>query len=129
MLDIIYNGLGVAIVVLAVIYLILITVLMVKHAYDNVASIKVRIVFTSILFALFIFKMIPAVMLGKSIGNEIFCAILWAICTVLGILCLKGAKTDSPNVEADMFTDSEFAYNKDVIDVDCTEVQDIDDER
>lgn len=129
MLDIIYNGLGVAIVVLAVIYLILITVLMVKHAYDNVASIKVRIVFTSTLFALFIFKMIPAVMLGKSIGSEIFCAILWAICTALGILCLKGAKTDSPNVEADTFTDSEFAYNKDVIDVDCTEVQDIDDER
>ena len=126
MLNIIYASLGLAILILAVIYLILITVLMIKKKYSNVASIKVRIVFTSILCALFIIKIIPAIMLGKSIVSEIFCAILWAICTVLGFWSLKDAYNKARDSEFYIFINSRFKENEDVIDVDFTEEQDID---
>lgn len=126
MLSIIYTSLKLAIVVLALIYLIFITVLMIKDLYNDVACIKARIVFTSILFALFIFKMIPALILGISIGNDILCSVLWAICTILNVSCLEVCKRDTLNSTS---TDMESIYNKDVIDVDCTEVQDIDDEK
>lgn len=126
MLGIIYGSLRLAIVDLSLIYLIFLTVLMIKDIYTNVACIKVQIVFTSILFALFIFKMIPALILGISIGYDILCAVLWVIFTVLNVLCLKDAKRDTLNSTS---TDMESIYNKDVIDVDCTEVQDIDDEK
>lgn len=126
MLNIIYASLGLAILILAVIYLILITVLMIKKKYSNVASIKVRIVFTSILCALFIIKIIPAIMLGKSIVSEIFCAILWAICTVLGFWSLHDAYNKARDSEFYIFINSRFKENEDVIDVDFTEEQDID---
>ena len=126
MLNIIYASLGLAILILAVIYLILITVLMIKKKYSNVASIKVRIVFTSILCALFIIKIIPAIMLGKSIVSEIFCAILWAICTVLGFCSLHDAYNKARDSEFYIFINSRFKENEDVIDVDFTEEQDID---
>lgn len=126
MLNIIYASLGLAILILAVIYLILITVLMIKKKYSNVASIKVRIVFTSILCALFIIKIIPAIMLGKSILSEIFCAILWAICTVLGFWSLQDAYNKARDSEFYIFINSRFKENEDVIDVDFTEEQDID---
>lgn len=126
MLNIIYASLGLAILILAVIYLILITVLMIKKKYSNVASIKVRIVFTSILCALFIIKIIPAIMLGKSIVSEIFCAILWAICTVLGFWSLQDAYNKARDSEFYIFINSRFKENEDVIDVDFTEEQDID---
>ena len=126
MLNIIYASLGLAILILAVIYLILITVLMIKKKYSNVASIKVRIVFTSILCALFIIKIIPAIMLGQSIVSEIFCAILWAICTVLGFWSLQDAYNKARDSEFYIFINSRFKENEDVIDVDFTEEQDID---
>lgn len=126
MLNIIYASLGLAILILAVIYLILITVLMIKKKYSNVASIKVRVVFTSILCALFIIKIIPAIMLGKSIVSEIFCAILWAICTVLGFWSLQDAYNKARDSEFYIFINSRFKENEDVIDVDFTEEQDID---
>ncbi len=126
MLNIIYASLGLAILILAVIYLILLTVLMIKKKYSNVASIKVRIVFTSILCALFIIKIIPAIMLGKSIVSEIFCAILWAICTVLGFWSLQDAYNKARDSEFYIFINSRFKENEDVIDVDFTEEQDID---
>ena len=126
MLNIIYASLGLAILILAVIYLILITGLMIKKKYSNVASIKVRIVFTSILCALFIIKIIPAIMLGKSIVSEIFCAILWAICTVLGFWSLQDAYNKARDSEFYIFINSRFKENEDVIDVDFTEEQDID---
>lgn len=126
MLNIIYNGLGVAVKVLSVLLLIFFSGIIVKHASNNVVIIKVQIVFESIFFALFTFRMILAVMLSKSISDEILCAIIWIINIVQNILNLKKKKTDSLNVETDTFTDSEITYNKDVIDIDCTEVQDID---
>lgn len=124
MSEIIYASVGLAILILAVVYLVLITVLMIKKKYSNVASIKVRLVFTSILFALFIIKIIPAVVLGKSIGSDIFCAVLWAICTVIGYLSLKDAKNKTPDYEFSIMKDREFEDNEDVIDVDFTEEQD-----
>lgn len=124
MSEIIYASVGLAILILAVVYLVFITVLMIKKKYSNVASIKVRIVFTSILFALFIIKIIPAIVLGKSIGNDIFCAILWAICTVTGYLSLKDEKNKTVDYDFSIMKDWELGDNEDVIDVDFTELQD-----
>lgn len=124
MSEIIYASVGLAILILAVVYLVLITVLMIKKKYSNVASIKVRIVFTSILFALFIIKIIPAIVLGKSIVNDIFCAVLWAICTVIGYLSLKDAKNKTVDYDFSIMKDWELGDNEDVIDVDFTELQD-----
>lgn len=124
MLEIIYASLALAILILAVVYLIFSTVLMSKKKYLNVASIKVRLVFTSILFALFIIKIILAIVLGKSIGNDTFCAILWAICTVIGYLSLKDAKNKTVDYDFSIMKDWELGDNEDVIDVDFTEVQD-----
>lgn len=126
MLNIIYTSLGLAIVILAVIYLILITVLLINKKYSNVASIKIRIVLTSILCALFIIKIIPAIMLGKSIVSEIFCAILWTICTLLGFWSLRDAQNKAMDSEFFTFINSRFKEDEDVIDVDFTEKQDID---
>lgn len=124
MSEIIYASVELAILILAVVYLVLITVLMIKKKYCNVASIKVRIVFTSILSALFIIKIIPAVVLGKSIGSDIFCAVLWAICTVICYFSLKDAKNKTPDYEFSIMKDREFGDNEDVVDVDFTEEQD-----
>lgn len=76
----------------------------------------------SILFALFILKIVLAVILGKSIVIDICCAIVYAICIVLS-LCLKSSKTNSQNVETVMFTDSDFP-DVDIIDVDYREIED-----
>ena len=103
MLNIIYTSLQLAIIILAVIYLILIIVLMIKKSYNNVASIKVRIVLSSIQCALCIINIILAIMLGKSIVIQIVCAILWAIYMITGFLSLKDAQNTTPDSEFYIF--------------------------
>ena len=126
MLNIIYTSLQLAIIILAVIYLILIIVLMIKKSYNNVASIKVRIVLSSIQCALCIINIILAIMLGKSIVIQIVCAILWAIYMITGFLSLKDAQNTTPDSEFYIFINSGFKKNEDVIAVDFREVKDID---
>ncbi len=92
MLEAIYSSLALVIVILALIFLILITVFCGKKSYNDVASIKVQIVFEAILFTLFVFKIIIAVLVAKSLGMDIFCAVLWAINIVLDIIRLKDKK-------------------------------------
>lgn len=92
MLEAIYSSLALVIVILALIFLILITVFCGKKSYNDVASIKVQIVFTSILCTLLVFKIIIAVLLAKSLGMDILGAAIWAINTVLGIIRLKDEK-------------------------------------
>ena len=104
-----------AIFIVAVIYFVLFTVLMIKKKYCGIATIKVWLVFASILFALFIIKIIPAVILGKSIVNDIIGAVLWAICTVTIYLSLKN--------KISIMKDRKFGDNEDVVDVDFTEIQ------
>lgn len=120
-MEIIYTSVGLAIFIVAVIYFVLFTVLMIKKKYCDIATIKVRLVFASILLALFIIQIIPAVILGKSIVNDIIGAVLWAIYTVTIYLSLKNKKLD---YEFSIMKDRKFGDNEDVIDVDFTEIQD-----
>ncbi len=102
MLDIIYTSLGLAVIVLAVVYLVFITVIMIKKEYSTVPNIKVRNVMTSILCILFIFQIILSVMLTKSaftIGSNIFCALIWAFNTILGYVSLKMEEDYTPDLE------------------------------
>ena len=119
-MEIIYTSVGLAIFIVAVIYFVLFTVLMIKKKSCDIATIKVRLVFASILLALFIIQIIPAVILGKSIVNDIIGAVLWAI-TVTIYLFLKNKKLD---YEFSIMKDRKFGDNEDVIDVDFTEIQD-----
>lgn len=120
-MEIIYTSVGLAIFIVAVIYFVPFTVLMIKKKYCGIATIKVRLVFSSILFALFIIQIIPAVILGKSIVNDIIGAVLWAIYTVTIYLSLRNKKLD---YEFSIMKDRKFGDNEDVIDVDFTEIQD-----
>lgn len=106
-----------------VILVIILPIMVVLNATKrySVGIIKVRIAVTSILCALWIIKIIPAIMLEKSIVGEVFFAILWAINTILNLGHLKKVKNET--------LCSEFKENKDVIDIDIIEEQDIDDKR
>lgn len=110
---IVYNIVGSATVIMAVVYLAITTVWMFKKEFNSVANIKGRIVLSSILLALFIVKIITAVILGDAIGSEIVCAVIWAVNTTISFLNLKITKVLEQKVE----------YAQDVIDVDFTEVQ------
>ena len=92
MSEIIYNIVSFAIAVSAISYLIYVTITYIKKTIKNINAIKIRIVFKSVLFALFIIEMILALILGESIGIEIFGAIIWAISTVGGFEKLNAAK-------------------------------------
>lgn len=87
----IYTSLGWLILILAVIYVIFNIVSIIKKKHNNVESIKIRIVLTASICALFIVMIIPAIMLGKSIVSEIFYATFWAIHTVIELRSLKYA--------------------------------------
>ena len=92
MLKNIYSSLDLAILVLIVVYskYTIITIIKVKH--DKIGVVKTRIVSSSAFLLLIIIKMIIALLLGKSIVSELVCAILWAICMVIGWATLKEAK-------------------------------------
>lgn len=95
MLETIYSILALAIVIIALIFLILITVDWSKKSYSNIRNIKIQISFSSILCILLIFKIVIALILAKSLGIDILCAIIWAICTVTHVLRLKDAKGET----------------------------------
>lgn len=92
MLEAVYSILAFVIMILALIYLLLITVFTVKKSYNEVASIKAQLVFTTVLFILIVFKIPIAVILAKSLGMDVFCAVLWAICTLLHVIRFKEEK-------------------------------------
>lgn len=78
--------------------------------------------FTSVLFALYIIDIIVAVILGKSeqVGGKIVCAIMWAICTIIGFAQLKRAQYKTLYSKVFNFTDRD--ENKEVIYIDYKEV-------
>ena len=126
MSEIIYNILGLAILVLAVVYLIFTIIANIKKTYnDNIGVIETRIVFTSILLALFIIKMITALILGKSIVSDLICAILWAICTAIGCSDLKDAKR-TVNYDFHIMPDFRDINDDNIIDVEFKEITDED---
>ena len=86
MSEIIYIISGLAILFLEVFYLMFFAIItIIKKTYnDNINVIKTIIAFTSVMSALCIIKMITALILGRSIVGELFCAILWVICTAMG---------------------------------------------
>ena len=92
MLEAGYSILAFIIMILALIYLLLITVFTVKKSYNEVASIKAQLVFTTVLFILIVFKIPIAVILAKLVVLDIICAVLWAICTLLHVIRFKEEK-------------------------------------
>ncbi len=92
MLEAVYSILAFVIMILALIYLLLITVFTVKKSYNEVASIKAQLVFTTVLFILIVFKIPIAVILAKLVVLDIICAVLWAICTLLHVIRFKEEK-------------------------------------
>ena len=92
MLEAVYSILAFIIMILALIYLLLITVFTVKKSYNEVASIKAQLVFTTVLFILIVFKIPIAVILAKLVVLDIICAVLWAICTLLHVIRFKEEK-------------------------------------
>ncbi len=109
----VYTSVGLATRILALVYIAITTVWMIKKEFSSVVNIKRRSVLSSILLALFIVKIITAVILGEAIGSEIVCAVIWAVNTTVSFLNLKITKVLEQKVE----------YAQDVIDVDFTEVQ------
>lgn len=77
---------------------------------------------TSVLFALYIIDIIVAVILGKSeqVGGKIVCAIIWDICTIIGLSELKHAQYKTLYSKVFNFTDRD--ENKEVIYVNYKEV-------
>ena len=122
MLYIIYTVLNVSTLLLTIIYLVFLTVIMIRKSNNRIANIKVQILFTLILFVLKIVMMIPAVMLGKSIGYEIFCAVLWGLCIILGFLTLKRVKKNTLDIEVFIDVEPYSESKEDMIDVDFTDV-------
>ena len=117
MLEGICNALSVVTVVLAVCYLLCIFLLQLNN-YNEIRSIKVRILLSSILFVVFIPKTIISIILGESkllIILDIICIILWALSTISGFFALKELKEKQLNTQS---------ADEDVIDINCEEVQD-----
>lgn len=126
MSEIIYSISELAILFFAVVYLMFAIITIIKKTYnDNINVIETRIAFTSILLALFIIKMITALILGRSIVSEIFCAILWAICTAIGCSNLKDAKRIK-NYDSDIMPDFRDINDDNIIDVEFKEITDED---
>lgn len=96
MSEIIYNILGLAILVLVVVFLIFSFSISKKKTFNNIIRVsKTKIVFTSVFLALFVIRMILALILSKStieIESEILCIILWTICTSREYVYLKNVK-------------------------------------
>lgn len=126
MSEIIYSISELAILFFAVVYLMFAIITIIKKTYnDNINVIETRIAFTSVLLALFIIKMITALILGKSIVSELFCAILWAICTAIGCINLKDAKRIL-KYDFDIMPDFRDINDDNIIDVEFKEITDKD---
>ena len=92
MLETIYSSLELVILILVIIYIILISVLFAKKSYNDIASVKVQIVFLLIGCALWIFKVIICVIAAKSIEIDILGAVVWGMLAVTHAIRLKDAK-------------------------------------
>jgi len=92
MLETIYSSLELVILILSIIYIIFISVLFAKKSYNDIASVKVQIVFLLIGCALWIFKVIICVIVAKSMGIDILGAVVWGMLTVTHVMRLKDAK-------------------------------------
>lgn len=126
MTEIIYSILASAIMFFVVGYLLFAIITFIKKtANDNISVIKTRIVFASVLSALFIIKMIMALILGKSIVSELICAILWAIYTAIECNNLKVAKSII-NYNSYIMPDFRDINNDKIIDGDFKEITDED---
>ena len=129
MLEIIYNILGLVIVILAVVYLIFAIIAMIKKTFnDNIGVIETRIAFTSVFFTLFIIHMIMALILGIciSIVSDFICAILWFICTGTGWSDLIKATKRTTNYDFDIRPDFRDINDDNIIDVEFKEITDED---
>lgn len=130
MLNIIYGSLGLATAILAVVYVILFIVSLIKKSDSNVSSIKVRIVLSSIMCALFIIEIITEIILEELSVFVIFCVILWAINIRIGFLSLKDAQNKTLDSEFHTSTNSGFREREDIIiDVEFIEVEDTDESK
>ncbi len=81
---------------------------------NDIRSIKVRILLSSILLVLFIFETILASILGQIVINHILCTIIWVLFTINALSDLKEAKENALNVQS---------ADLEIIDLDCEEVQ------
>lgn len=97
MLDIIYYSLGVIIVALQISFLAFIIVLFNKNKYNSIAGIRGRIVLLSIILALYIFKVILAVILSESLVLEILGVTLWVVLAVQNICYILTRKKQINN--------------------------------
>ena len=88
MLNTIYDILGIIIEILATIVLVDETVIKIKNKNKSIISSMIRGILSSNLFTVSIIRMILAIILGKSIIENIFFAILWIICTISNFLYL-----------------------------------------
>lgn len=126
MSEIIYSISVLAILFFEVVYLMFAIITIIKKTYnDNINVIETRIAFTSVLLALFIIKMITALILGRSIGSKLFCAIFWAIYTAIGYSNLKDAKR-TKNYDSDIMPDFRDINDDNIIDVEFKEITDKD---
>lgn len=103
----IYLILTLVIAILAVGYLIY--TIKIKQNND-IRSIKVRILLSSILLVLFIFKTILASILGQIVINHILGTIIWVLFTINALSDLKEAKENALNAQS---------ADLEIIDLDC----------
>lgn len=102
MLDSIYSALELTFLILAVIYLVFITVSIVKEKSSTVPIKKVQIVMTSTMCLIFFFQVIIGILSEKTailIGGDIFCLILWILNTGFIFRSLKNAKDRVSDLE------------------------------
>lgn len=104
MLNNIYYGLELAVIVMNVVCLVFITVIKVKKKFHTVPQIEFQIVMTSTLCLILLFRIILGVILEKSISltiAHIINLVFWILCTTLYFLdlSLKVAEdTDAPTL-------------------------------
>lgn len=84
MLKIIYETLGVLVLVLSVII-----VLILKEQYDSRLRMKIRVIMTLIISVFFFLKIILGIILKLPVFDSIICLGLWAGSTIIGFLGLK----------------------------------------
>ena len=93
MAETIYANLELAFILVLVIFVIIYAILSIKKKSSTVLIARVDFAFISITTALFIIRLILAVLIEKSIKIELFCAVCWVVMLVVSFIKLKKTKT------------------------------------
>lgn len=85
--------------ILLFIYFVFFIVHTIKEQYDSIASIKVRIIMTSILSVIFFLHVTLGIILKKSVFIDILGLGIWIRHTIIDFLSLKEAKSKQNGLE------------------------------